>query len=566
MRTKRLLGAAAAATIAAIAPLSATIASAAEPAGVGTGTVSSSLLQVDVAGGDLLSVRLLGTDGTSSIDPAKGASSSGTSLTPLTITSKTVPALNVSTPAVSTTSTGAEDKKSVSPALPNVPAFTGALTADLSSIVDAVGARSGLSSTLSNVGVVGGLLSVPKATVQLGTDAAGAAAKGTQQISIPSAQVLNLGAVLDAIGLPLGSLPLDKLQALLGPLGVQLPDISDPAAVVNSVNQALGSLAGKTGALTAEICTAVDGLLGTVGGLAGTGAVADAADQIIDTVTTTTGGLPSVPGVPSLLRAAALPTCSSVTGTVQDLVNQLNGVVGSVVTSLLDTLASTALLSVEGVNVGLVADARSTLESSVADVTGTIGSVKVGKLEVPGISGLDLTAAADVLNQAGAAVSGAVGSVLGVINAQLADMVKVDVLKITKNVAAANGYNNATAAVTALAATLTPPALLTGALNLGSSAGDLLGQVGAAVPALSPLMTQLEAALGGLDLLTSPTSITVGTLSSQGAFKAVAATVPTTSGELPRTGGSNAAVPAMAAVLVAGIALGIRRFLNTIAA
>ena len=138
--------------------------------------------------------------------------------------------------------------------------------------------------------------------------------------------------------------------------------------------------------------------------------------------------------------------------------------------------------------------------------------------------------------------------------------------RITKNVAAANGYNNATAAVTALTATLTPPALLTGQLNLGNSAGDVLGQVGATVPALSPLMTQLEAALGGLDLLTAPTSITVGTLSSQGAFKAVAAPVtPTSGGELPRTG-SNAAVPAMAAVLVAGIALGIRKFLNTIAA
>jgi hypothetical protein len=78
-------------------------------------------------------------------------------------------------------------------------------------------------------------------------------------------------------------------------------------------------------------------------------------------------------------------------------------------------------------------------------------------------------------------------------------------------------------------------------------------------------MAQLETTLGGLNLLTAPTSITVGTLSSQGAYKAVTATVPTSGGELPRTGG-NAAIPAIAAVLVAGIALGIRKFLNTIAA
>src|SRR3954466_2146258 len=77
MRTKRLLGVAAAATIAAIAPLSATIASAAEANGVGSGTVSSTLLRVDVGdAGGILSVRVLGDDGTSTIDPAKGAPSS----------------------------------------------------------------------------------------------------------------------------------------------------------------------------------------------------------------------------------------------------------------------------------------------------------------------------------------------------------------------------------------------------------------------------------------------------------------------------------------------------------
>ena len=75
--------------------------------------------------------------------------------------------------------------------------------------------------------------------------------------------------------------------------------------------------------------------------------------------------------------------------------------------------------------------------------------------------------------------------------------------------------------------------------------------VGAAVPALAPVMSQLNAALGGLDLLTAPTTITVGRVTSASAFRPVAATIGTTpTGQLPRTG-TNAAVPAMAAVLVA---------------
>src|SRR5688572_1055573 len=168
MRTTRLLGAFAAATIAAIAPLSATIASAAEPNGVGRGTVGSTLLQVDVGpAGNVLSVKLLSDEGRSTIDPADGSPVSSTSLTPFTITSGVVPALNVSSPAVGTSSTGAEEAKSVSPELPAIPALTGSLSATLSSIVDAAGARSGLDSTLSDLSVAGGLLSVPSATVAL---------------------------------------------------------------------------------------------------------------------------------------------------------------------------------------------------------------------------------------------------------------------------------------------------------------------------------------------------------------------------------------------------------------
>ena len=572
MRTKRLLGAIAAGTIAAIAPLSATIAAADDASGVGTATVSSTLLQIDVgAGGGVLHVRLLGDDGSSTIDPANGSPIASTSISPLRISSQTVPALNVEVPGATSTSSGAEDRQSVSPALPAAPAFAGTLAANLVSAVDAAGAHSGLDASLSNVSVAGGLLSVPSASAVLGTAAASGAATATRGVSIPSIEVLNLGAVLEAAGLALDDLPLETVLGLLAGLGIELPDVADPQAVVDALDDAIDSVQGLTGELTTDICNEVDALLGTVGGIAGVDAtteeLTDALDETVDAdVEDIVGDV--VDDVPLLTKALPV-SCDSVTGTVEQLIDDLQATLADVLGTLVATLDDTALLSVEGIEVGLVADAKSTVESSVADVTGTIGSVKVGALEVPGVSGLDLTAAADIISGASDSISAAVGSVLGLVNAQLAGLVDVDVLSITESVAKDGEYAEALASVTALTATIDPSAL-TGVLGAAavdptSSVANLMAQVGYAAPALSPVMAQLEAALGGLDLLASPTTITVGHLSSSSAFRPVSATVPGTGGELPRTG-ANAAVPAMAAVLVAGVALGIRRFIAAVTA
>lgn len=578
MRTKRVLGAAAAAAVAVIAPLSTAIASAADVTGVGTGTIGATVLQVDVGeGGSVLSVRVLGDDGTSTTDPANGSPSSSTSLSPLTISSQTVPALNLSVPAVTTSSTGAEDSKSVSES-PAVPALTGSIGASLSSVVDSVGARSGLDATLSNVGVAGGLLSVPSAAVNLATKATGTNASATRTISIPSIEVLNLGAVLEAVGLPLEALPLDDLLALLAGLGISVPDVADPAAVVDAVNDAIDSVQGQTGPLTAEICSTVDGALGEVGDLVDVGGVGDTVDDVVDDVDDAVGDAPiggsddvdDVLDDPlgTLSAQQVAVSCASLTGTVEDLVDELQTVVSDLLGSVLSLLDDTSLLSVSGIEVGLVADATESVDSSVATVTGTIGEVKVGALSVPGVSGLDLTAATDVLNGAADTITSAVGSVLGTINADLAGLVDVDVLDIVESVTTEGGYTKALASVTALTATIDPTGLLGASFAATDPVSAVLDEVGGTVPALSPVMAELEAALGGLDILTSPSTITVGRLSSSSSFRALAAgeTPPTigTSGELPRTG-TEAALPAMAAVLVAGVALGVRRFVLNLA-
>ena len=593
MRRTRLVAAAAAASLLTVGPL-AGFADAGTAKGVGTGTVSSTALRVDLGpNGDLLSIRVLGDDGTSTIDPSKGTPLSSETLRPLTITSKRVPALNQSVAPVATTSKGAEDKKSVQPTVPTSPAFSGSLNAVVSSLVDAAGARSGLSAGLANLKLAGGLVHVPTGLVQVSSNAAPGKASATRSITIPDIRVLDLS--------------VDQVLGLLKGLGVTLPGIADPAAAVAALNSAIDTVKAQTGALTASLCNTVDGLLAPLGGVTGliSGAVGGAIDSLPQVPT---GGLTStLPGLgggtggtgggggaitlppvlaPVLgglglggagLHTAALPatfSCSSLTGTVTDLLTTVQTTLGKLLAGGLAQLGDTALLSVKDVKVALVATATDAVGTSVADVTASIGSVKVGNLAVPGVSGLDLAAPVATLNQATAAIQGAIGNVLSTVNAQLANLVKVDVLKIDKVVGAAGAYTHAASTVTALKATLTPPTGF-GAALIDLSAvptSTVLGGLTTAVPAIAPVMGQLEATLGGLDALSAGSVVSVGELSGDAAFRPVAASVAPgdpagsgTSGELPRTGG-DAALPAMLAVALGGVALALRRLVRSAAA
>ncbi|MCU1488512.1 MAG: hypothetical protein JWN67_5258 [Actinomycetia bacterium] len=593
MRRTRLVAAAAATTLLTVGPL-AGFAGAGAPKGVGTGTVRATAVRIDLgANGDLLSVRVLGDDGTSTIDPTKGTPISSETLRPLTITSTKVPALNQSVPAVSTTSTGTEDKKSVEPSVPGTPAFTGKLNAVVSSLVDATGARSGMSAGLANLKLAGGLVHVPTGLVQVSSTAASGQANATRSITIPDVRVLDLSAVLDGLGLKLTDLSVNQLLALLKGLGIALPGIADPAAAVAALNSAIDTVQAQTGAITSQLCATVDGLLAPLGGVTGivSGAVGGAINSLPQAPTgggTSTlpglggnaggGGITLPPVLPPVLgglglQAAALPanfSCSNLTGTVQDLLTTVRSTLGKLLAGGLAQLGDTALLSVKDVKVALVATATDDVGTSVADVTASIGAVKVGNLAVPGVSGLDLTAPVATLDQATAAIQGAIGSVLSTVNAKLANLVKVDVLEIDKVVGTAGEYTHAVSTVTALKATLTPPTTL-GAALIDLSAvptSTVLGTLTTVVPTIAPVMGQLEATLGGLQALSATSVVSVGELSGDATFRPVAATVapgdPGT-GELPRTGG-DAAIPAMLAVTLGGVAFALRRLLRSAAA
>jgi len=573
MHLRRFLGGAAVVTLVAT-PLLSTTTAGAQTAGSGRADVGATLVSVDVGGG-ALSIRLL-DDALSALTGSSPSAS--TSLSPLHVSSNLVPGLAVDVPPVGTSSTGAEDKEDVSPALPTSPAFGGSLHAVLSSIVDAAGARSGLDATLSNVTLAGGLASIPAATVAAAGDSAADSSEANRTISIPSIEVLDLSALLDAVGLPLANLPVDDLLALLGGLGLDLPDLSDPAAAVAELDAAIDYLQTQTGTLTTAICQEVDGLLDTLGGLTGTGDVGETVGEVVDGVS---GGTPigeviddvlgGLGGGGGLLSAQALPvSCASVTGTVADLIDDLQAIVADVLSTALSLLDDTSLLSVEGIEVGMVARSAETLEGSVADVTGTIGSVSVGDLSLPALDGLDLGAGASVLNAASQAVTDAVGGVLALVDTDLAGLVDVDVLEIVEDVASADGVTNAVASVTALKATINPVGLL-GAADLTGTVGSVITELGGTVPALAPALSQLEAALGGVELLTSPSAITVGQLSSTSEYRTAAAQAPTpttaptspvSSPSLPRTGADDMALPALAAGLLAAVTFAVRRRLE----
>lgn len=591
MNTIRLLGVATAAVLAAV-PLSMGSAGAADPVtGVGSGLVASTVLSVELGtAGELLSVRVLGNDSSSTNE---GSATTSNGLSPFTVTSKTVPALNLTVPPVATASTGPEDAERFEPAALDTPAISGAVNAVLSSIVDGTSARSGLQVGLANLSLAGGLVSVPTGAAQMLTEAAPAVSSGSQTITIPEVNVLELDAVLEGLGLTLADLPVQDILDLLAGLGLDLPDIADPGAVVDELNATIDALQGQTGPVTAELCATVDGLLDTVGGVAGLPTL-DTVVSELPIPGTGTGSLPTLPAQPSLpgtlveippivpvsrilgagYGAAALPgdiSCANITATAQELLDSVQELLAGTLAGVLATLDGAPLLSVTDVNVGLVTKSSDTVAGSVADVSASIGSVQIGAL-APIVSDLDLTAPTAVLDDLTAQVNDQLGSVLAVLNADLADLVDVEVLQINEAVTEEADVTKAVAEVVALRATITPPDVLGAAalLDLATPVSDVIADLGGTVPALSVAMGELEAALGGLEALTGPSTVTVATIRGTSQFRpvAVVATPPPAAplvappaapgATLPRTGGD--AVPTVAiAALLAGVALGIRR-------
>ncbi|MBW3581406.1 MAG: hypothetical protein KY431_10255 [Actinobacteria bacterium] len=550
---KRLLGTATAAAVLLAGPLSMAAASAQEAdagagAGVGTGSVRSTLLGVDI--GSLLNLSLLDDQSISTIDPVNGEPISSAVLNLLSVNSSVLGDLAL--PLASTSTTGAEDRAEVSRntaanGIP-LPVASGLLSGTLSSVVDEDGARSSLLAGISGDGLdlVGGLLGLGDApeAVTFTTNAAPATAEGTRGLNIPALDLLNLGNLLAGIGLPLESLPVTDLVGLLEGLGIDSVLVGGEQVatddLVATVNGLVGSLAPLDAAddaapLDGGLCETVDGLLEPLpllGGTGGIGAIAPLEDCT---------ELPALDPVP----------------VVGDLLDNVLGLLEPILGGVLPTLDGFELLSVRDVQAGMVAKATDSLETSVADVVASIGSLKVANLEV--FDNLDLTQDLALLSGLGDTISSTLNSALG-----LSGLLDIDLLKITEQVTPDGDYTKALSTLTAIGVTVNP---LVGALQTGSgelTATDVLGGSGLTGGGMGLLGGLLG---GATSVLSEGVGINVGTMASEGAFTAVAALPPTVvdppkvatpDGKLPRTG-ADTALPAAMAVLLAGAALGVRR-------
>lgn len=545
---KRVLGAMVGAALVTVPLTSGAVGAQATVPGKATATTSATVLRVQLgADGALLNVRVLGDDSTSKNDPGD----TNAALVPLTVTSAAVPALSVSTPAVSTASTGPADSKQLTPALPATPAATGTLTGTLSSVADADGARSSIDATLSNLAVVGGLVTAPSTAVRVGTDARRTAGTASRTVSVPEAVVLDLGAVLDGLGRPLASLPIGVLLGLLGELGLTLPvgtgtlDAATLETTIGELNVAIDQVAALgTGALNGTVCAVVD--------------------EALEGLPVPT--LPALPGVPAVPGAPAVPavpdaTCTATVDTAAAILAQLRATLAGLLSSLLSLLDGAALLTVRDVNVGIVAKATDAVGTSVADVTASIGAVQIGGTALPFLSGLDFGAGAEVIDALADTVGLAVGAVLAAVDPDLGNLVHVELLQVTREVKADGPGTLARAGVIALRATITPPPLgaLAAAVD-GSGTGAAITSLGGTLPALSTGTADLESALGGVQALSGPSSVTVAELASTSRFTPgaqVLAVPPQTARQtLPRTGAETGPmVELAAALLVSGMAL-----------
>jgi hypothetical protein len=490
----------------------------AAPNGIGSASVATTMLDAKV--GSLLNLTLLKDSSFANTDTAAGPLGAVAKLTSLQLSS-TVTALNqtlgdyrVSSPgSPSTLTSSVLDLGS-----------TGIPTSVLSGQIEPVtltalhSPTSATSTTarITHLDALGGILDVGAVTSTDKTGSGTLAAQATRNVAIDSINGLKLGELLKMLGFDLLKLPLATVNGLLQTLGltVGLPTDTNLATYVGSLGTAISDLVNSTN-------TTVDSTLaGTLAGLPGIGAV--------------------------------VPTVGAAKDTA---IAALNSVLQTLIQKVVDALDNAVLLQVTALNLAANTKATDAVATSVATASGTLGGIKVGKLEIPGV---DLAATADTINNTLANVEGALNTVLAPLG--IADIIKVRLFERNTLTSAADGYVKAVASITALSVKVTPPANLSG-IVAGLGAGlPLLGD-GAGLTSTLP---ELGQALGGVQsVLKDGVSLEVGKVAAQSLHAVPATATPAATGvsapgTLPHTGG-NAAPLAFGALTLGALALGARR-------
>jgi hypothetical protein len=548
------------------------MAGAAEPVkGVGSATGGTTVLSIDA--GDLLKLAVLSEQSGSSIDPTDGTPTAIERLVPLSLSSAQVPALNsLSVPALEVKSTGEEVRKdatliNLADATSAVPGIvSGTINpATLAAAVDAIGARSALTTKLADVAVLGGIVDSGTLEALLGGVAASTSSTSARGIDLDSLTVLDLGSLLEMLGTSVAELPLGTAATLLGDLGLLGPvsaatglDLSSPQSLLDA-RAALQAVA--TGAQT-TVATATAAL---------NTATTNFTANLCNTV-------PVQPLCTTLQTAvtAAQQTLATAQAALADALGDLLALLDSV----LDTLDGAALVKVEAVTAGVKAIAKDTVAGSSANVTAAIGKLTVGGVDLGALdANATLQQLAGLANQTATQLNG----ILAKVHPSLGSLVTVKLLDEATGVTQEGSLVKALARLTAVTITVTPPdlcGLLTG-LNPAASVGSALQSVGGQLPAtpVANLLGSLPAGVadvacsqasaaglvnGVAAAIAQPVTVRAVQVQSAASFRAVAGT-PATPGSptLPRTGGSALAAPVIAA-MIAAAALGLRRVVRTV--
>ncbi len=530
MRTFRLL--AIAMTVALAFTFVTPTASAAE--GVGSASGDLTLLEARVGGDTPLVAVDLGADsGASNSDTDAGDVEASTAFAPFAVTSETLDALNVTGNGAQAHSSGEKDVDSAGftiddDALDGVVSGT-ILPVHLEALIGDDGPQSSIVGEVTDLTLVGGLLGLPDiANVGLSTNAAPSHAISTRNAVVPNLDMLDLADLLESLDLPLSALSAstvgDLLEAVEGsiPVGGDAFDatapLSDAASLTGAITEVTDADDGAVPALeaTAEDVADIQSiddletLLATLDTLVLDQTIDDACD-LLDVDTSTIESVDSdlaaaITALASSIDTAndeladlgsesiACTTLSELADQIDALDTTLQDTLGGVLGDVIDTLAGVTLLSASDARVSVTNKATDSVDTSIAEISASVGSFSVGPDDLPGVALDDVATAA--ISDVESDLNGSVGGILGAVDASLSELVDVDLLgERSSDISESGGRVTSTSELTLLKVSVDPPADLDDLVDgLGSvtGLGAQIQSLGGTVPEVGTEMQTFE--------------------------------------------------------------------------
>jgi hypothetical protein len=291
------------------------------PSSTGASThITGQLLDLSISGGQV-HLSLLTDDGLTNTDPSLGPISAKSTIIPLSLSGSSIPdsvqnSLGSLTAPLTTQSPGGLPSVDLSSldlsSTPVAGIISGVISAAKATTAadPQAGANSGLMASLSNIKLLGGLVTIDALSEQASTQAGTDAASAIRSIHIGHIGVLSLGALLQGLGLDPSRLPITTVTNMLSQLN--LPGLP------------IGSLTGTLTSTVTGLLDQVQTLLSTPLLEVDTGAFSvgtKATSSAADSSATVQSGTPSIKvGGQSL--PSSLPL-SSILDSVQSLVSNL---------------------------------------------------------------------------------------------------------------------------------------------------------------------------------------------------------------------------------------------------